>query len=330
MSHQSPIHLSVQRFALLTCLVALLPISIGSLVTTLKAGMAFADWPTSDGQNMLLYPWLKDLGQIDKFVEHGHRLAGMLIGFVSIGLVYVTFRNEKSRRVRFGSVLILMAVIAQGLLGGMRVRMDAQVLAMTHSITGGMFFTLCFLFAWLVRRGHLKQSAEIDNRVSPLSFAAGMLLPVAVLSQYVLGGFFRHLGMMLHEHVAGAIVVSILALGVIFALMRSDLADLRRRGRWLGMALTAQLALGIGSWVTKLGLPALGWVATVNSLAQNVVCTLHTVGGMLLLATASAAAANLWLHARAGRLQSLSVLWGTSALNHLPTQQDHRTTGGVA
>src|SRR6056297_2651005 len=123
MSPDSSIHPSVRRFALLTCLVALLPISIGSLVTTLKAGMAFADWPTSDGQNMLLYPWLKDLGQTDKFVEHGHRLAGMLIGFVSIALVAVTFRKEKSGRVRFGSVVILAAVIAHGLLGGMRVRM---------------------------------------------------------------------------------------------------------------------------------------------------------------------------------------------------------------
>ena len=48
----------VHRFAVATCFVALLPIGIGTLVTTLRAGMAFTDWPTSDGQNMLLYPWL--------------------------------------------------------------------------------------------------------------------------------------------------------------------------------------------------------------------------------------------------------------------------------
>src|SRR5689334_6182088 len=70
------------RLALLMALLALLPISVGAVVTTVEAGMAFADWPGSDGHNMLLYPWLKSSG--DKFLEHGHRLAGMLIGIVSL------------------------------------------------------------------------------------------------------------------------------------------------------------------------------------------------------------------------------------------------------
>ncbi len=68
--------------AVATAATALLPIVVGALVTTLDAGMAFRDWPTSDGQGMLSYPWLHSAG--DKFVEHGHRLAGIMIGCVSI------------------------------------------------------------------------------------------------------------------------------------------------------------------------------------------------------------------------------------------------------
>ena len=303
------INLTVQRFAVLTCVVALLPISIGALVTTLKAGMAFADWPTSDGQNMLLYPWLQDLRHTDRFVEHGHRLAGVLIGLVSIGLVVVTFAKEPRHWVRIGSVIILLAVIGQGLLGGMRVRMNEQLLAMTHSITGGLFFALCFLFAILVRSGGT--SAEgTDRQFTPLTFAAGVLLPLAVLGQYVLGGFFRHLGRMLHEHVAGAVIVSLLAVTVLTVLLRSDLPTFRRRGRWLGSALLIQIGLGMGSWVTKLGFPAFGWVATVNSLAQNIVCSLHTVGGMFLLATAAAAAMELVLRATSGQIEGVADLFG--------------------
>jgi heme a synthase len=313
------INLTVQRFAVLTCIVALLPISIGALVTTLKAGMAFADWPTSDGQNMLLYPWLNDLRHTDKFVEHGHRLAGVLIGLVSIGLVAVTFIKEPRRWVRTGAVVILVAVIAQGLLGGMRVRMDAQVLAMMHSITGGLFFTLCFLFAVQVR-SHGKQQVESDHRFSPITFALGVLLPLVVLAQYVLGGFFRHLGRMLHEHVAGAVIVSVLAIVVLSVLLRSDSPSLRRRGRWLSSALLVQVFLGMGSWVTKLGFPALGWVATVNSPAQNITCSLHTVGGMLLLATASAVAMELISRARTGQIVRIADLFG----HQIPTE------GGLA
>ena len=47
--------------AVVTACLSLLPISVGALVTTLDAGMAFADWPSSDGQNMLLYPWLESI-----------------------------------------------------------------------------------------------------------------------------------------------------------------------------------------------------------------------------------------------------------------------------
>ncbi|MEQ9408039.1 MAG: COX15/CtaA family protein [Fuerstiella sp.] len=308
-SHQ--INLTVQRFAVLTCVVALLPISVGALVTTLKAGMAFADWPTSDGHNMLLYPWLRDLRHTDKFVEHGHRLAGMLIGLVSIALTGVTFAKEKQRWVRGGSVLILVAVIAQGMLGGMRVVMNEQVLAMTHSITGGLFFTLCLLFAVLVRsHGHGQDGR--DSRIQPLSFAVGLVLPLVVFGQYILGGYFRHLGRMLHEHVVGAVLVTLLASMLLTVLLRSELPSIRRRGRWLLAALLLQICLGLGSWVTKLGLPALGWVATVNSPAQNIVCSLHTVGGMCLLATSTVVAAELIRRARAGQLIGLSDVFGKS------------------
>ena len=308
------INLTVQRFAVLTCIVALLPISVGALVTTLKAGMAFADWPTSDGQNMLLYPWLNDLRHTDKFVEHGHRLAGVLIGLVSIGLVVVTFVKETRRWVRAGSIIILLAVIAQGLLGGMRVRMNEQVLAMTHSITGGLFFTLCFLFAFLVRRRPADERSRVDRRFSPVVYAVGVLFPFVVFGQYVLGGFFRHLGRMLHEHLAGAVIVTLLAAVLLFALLRSDLLSFRSRGKWLASALLLQIGLGLGSWVTKLGFPTLGWVASANSPAQNVVCSLHTVGGMFLLATASGAAMELILSARSGQIAQLTGLFSESSL----------------
>lgn len=320
------VNLTVQRFAVLTCIVSLLPISVGALVTTLKAGMAFADWPTSDGHNMLLYPWLRDLRHTDKFVEHGHRLAGMLIGFVAILLVVVTFRKESRRSVRLGAVAILIAVIGQGLLGGMRVRMDEQVLAMTHSITGGLFFTLCFLFALAVRRSTDSSiPQQPDQRLGPATLALTVVLPLAVLCQYILGGFFRHLGQMLHEHIAGAVIVTLLTLSVLSVVIRSNAATLRKRGRWLGLALLVQLGLGLGSWVTKMGFPTFGWVATANSPAQNIVCSLHTVGGMFLLATSSATALEVVLLTRSGLVEGVSDLM--SAGKTLATDQK---SGGFA
>ena len=87
----------VHRVALVTAVVSLLPIALGSLVTTLGAGMAFLDWPSSDGHGMLAYPWWKSSG--DKFVEHGHRLAGVLIGLCSVGLFVVAWIYSVERSV---------------------------------------------------------------------------------------------------------------------------------------------------------------------------------------------------------------------------------------
>src|SRR4029077_1253942 len=88
----------LHRLAVLTACVALLPILVGAVVTTKDAGMAFRDWPSSDGYNMFLYPWLESAGK--KFLEHGHRLAGIVIGLSSMALAVVAFRCEPRAWVR--------------------------------------------------------------------------------------------------------------------------------------------------------------------------------------------------------------------------------------
>ena len=73
----------LHRFAWVTAaLTLMLPVTTGAIVTTLKAGMVFSDWPSSDGYNMLAYPWLTSAR--DQFVEHGHRLSGMTIALLSL------------------------------------------------------------------------------------------------------------------------------------------------------------------------------------------------------------------------------------------------------
>ena len=136
--------------AVITAATALLPIVVGALVTSHKAGMAFPDWPTSDGQGMFAYPWLKSAG--DKFIEHGHRLAGILIGCVSIVFATACFALEPRRWVRWCGVGVLLAVITQGLLGGGRVLADARILAMFHGASAAVVFTFMSSVALVLSR----------------------------------------------------------------------------------------------------------------------------------------------------------------------------------
>ncbi|SMP61679.1 cytochrome c oxidase assembly protein subunit 15 [Neorhodopirellula lusitana] len=139
---------------------------VGGLVTTYDAGMSVPDWPGTYGYNLFLYPlstWL--LGPFDLFIEHGHRLLGALVGFVAIGFLVAAWLTESRGWVKWLAVAVLLAVIGQGVLGGLRVTMSARTLAMVHGCTGPLFFALCVIAACVVGRRW--------SRTSVLS-AAGM------------------------------------------------------------------------------------------------------------------------------------------------------------
>jgi heme a synthase len=272
----------VHVLAVVTALVSLAPIGLGSLVTTLGAGMAFPDWPTSDGQGMLAYPWLQSSG--DKFVEHGHRLAGMLVGLCSIGLCAVAWLGGSSRGVRYAVAAVLAGVIVQGLLGGLRVRLDRQVVAFGHSVFG----CLVFVSLWMVSSATSRNWSHIgrDSNNSKFVWFLAWAYPLMVLVQYVFGGVIRHLGSMVHAHLAGAALVFVLAGFVVISSFCGDLRALRNRAILVGLAVTFQVLLGLGVWVTKFGFAPSGLVAVQHSMPQVVSRTTHTFVGMLVVATA--------------------------------------------
>src|SRR3954471_24073091 len=57
-------------------------VALGAFTTSIGAGMAFADWPLSNG-SVNPHGWLTE---IDKFAEHSHRLSGMMMGLITIAL----------------------------------------------------------------------------------------------------------------------------------------------------------------------------------------------------------------------------------------------------
>lgn len=279
---------------------------MGALVTTLSAGMAFADWPSSDGHNMLLYPWFSDFAKHpDKFVEHGHRLAGMLIGFVSVCLAISSYVFER-RWVKWFTTIILVSVIAQGGLGGARVLLDKQLLAMLHSMTGAAFFGLCVVFRLVCCSNWSVWRVQTDQRMSPLGTALVIVTPAVIFGQYLLGGALRHFHTMMDEHLVGAVLATQFAAVSAGILLRTENGLLRRAGLMIVLSLSIQILLGVGSYLTRFGLPQLGYVAVSGSLSQSIVCSLHTVGGMFLLASSVVAVASLAMLFRAGALAGLS------------------------
>ena len=274
---------------LIAALTLLLPVTTGAIVTTLKAGMVLSDWPSSDGYNMLAYPWLSSAR--DQFVEHGHRLAGMVIGLLSLSLVIATWALDRRRQVRFVAAMIFAAVFTQGMLGGARVRLDKQTLALVHGDFAAFVFSLMAVLILITSNGWDERSRLTSNTISRRVSLAAKFLLGSLLAQYLMGGFLRHLRE--YEDFAWAWMVHPwFALVVLFATVLFALSVRGAQSAYLTKCVTAlvcftvaQSLIGLATWYVKYGIPSWGVVAQQDSLPQVVICSLHKVIGLLTLMT---------------------------------------------
>src|SRR6201996_6275265 len=102
------------RWSVLLACCTLLLVVAGGLVTSRDAGLSVPDWPLSYGK---LMPKME--GGI--LYEHGHRMIATMVGmFTIVSLVWI-FRVERRKWMRMLAIAALLAVIAQGILGGLTV-----------------------------------------------------------------------------------------------------------------------------------------------------------------------------------------------------------------
>src|SRR5687768_2266488 len=124
------------RFAVATVAATLALIFIGGLVTSTGSGLAVPDWPLSYG--MLMPPMVGGV-----FYEHGHRMAATFVGFLTTILAVWTSRSEPRAGVRRLAWAALLAVIAQGLLGGLTVKfLLPRPVSVTHACLAQAFFCM--------------------------------------------------------------------------------------------------------------------------------------------------------------------------------------------
>ncbi|MSP41568.1 MAG: hypothetical protein EXR70_24040 [Deltaproteobacteria bacterium] len=251
---------------------------IGGLVTSLGAGLAVPDWPTTFGYNMFLYPWSKMIGGI--FYEHSHRLVASTVGLLTIALTLSFWFQEKRQWLRWLGVVALALVILQGVLGGLRVVLVQQTLAMIHACLAQAFFALTVSLA-------LFTSAEWRTAPGRAIGDGGRLKRLAMITtgliylQIIFGALLRHSGTRLDAHLILAALVAIHVALLLLRLSRShrDRPGLLRPGYILAALLLVQLLLGGLSYLTK-------FTAMLPGLNGAVVLltTTHLITGALMLA----------------------------------------------
>src|ERR1700730_17708847 len=106
-------------YAVLVASSILVLICSGGLVTSHGAGMAVPNLPNSFRYHMFLFPPFRWVGGV--FFEHTHRLIASGVGLLTIALFVLTLAVENRFWVKWLAGIALLAVIIQGILGGLRV-----------------------------------------------------------------------------------------------------------------------------------------------------------------------------------------------------------------
>jgi cytochrome c oxidase assembly protein subunit 15 len=230
------------RLALTTVVATLVLILFGGLVTNTGAALAVPDWPTTFGYNMFLYPWSQMVGGV--FYEHSHRLLGSLVGFLTLALAAALWRE--GGRLRVLGLMMVVVVITQGILGGMRVLLLKETLAIVHGCLAQAFFGLAVAVALLTSRSQRLPVQGFDPTLRMLTLVAVGV----VYFQVVLGALITHAGWIV-PHLAGAAAVFVFVPMVTARLRRTPDAIASPAASALVALLGLQLLLGVGSFLAR-------------------------------------------------------------------------------
>jgi len=282
---------ALHRFAKLTAFCALLLVAAGGLVTSTGSALSVPDWPLSFGQ---VFPRME--GGV--FYEHGHRMVATCVGLLVTILTIWLWRREPRRWVRWLGAAGFLAVVAQGILGGVTVLMRLPLaVSVAHACLAQIFFCLAVALSLVTSREWTQEAParRVDAR-SPGLRSLATVTTSFVLLQLVLGALVRHTGsglaipdfplafgrlippflsgqvLIAYCHRLGAVVVSFYVLWTALRILtrHRDQPALVRPALALAGLLAVQIALG--------GLTVIQELAVFPATA-------HVVTGALLLAT---------------------------------------------
>ncbi|HEY8225413.1 MAG TPA: COX15/CtaA family protein [Pyrinomonadaceae bacterium] len=256
---RSSMNKGLYRFCLLVAFATFLLIVAGALVTSHDAGLATSDWPLSNGQ---FFP--KMVGNL--FWEHGHRMVATVVGLLTIVLTIYLFKSERRRWVRRLGIVALLAVISQGLLGGLTVKLMLPLtVSAAHATLAQLFFCTTVSLAVFTSSSWKKDRATVEEGHGlPVRYLC-LATATAVFLQLIIGAVLRHSATwdkplptdLLLTHFGGAVVVTVL-LGTTAAIILRRYSGQRFLTRPAAVALAllgVQLLLGLTAYVTRQASP---------------------------------------------------------------------------
>jgi heme a synthase len=268
---------SLHKYAVFTAFCTFLLLIAGALVTSNDAGLSVPTWPLAWGTvtppmvGGIVYEW-------------SHRVIAATIGLLTIILAVWLWMSEKRPWMRWMGIAALGGVIAQGILGGMTVRMfQPPPVSAAHATLAQLFFSTVVAIAFFTGSWWQSDIAELEDEGNPPVRSLTVWTVAAVFLQLILGAAFRHKGFGIFPHLIGAVIVTILVFKTAGALKRrfAGTPPLRKCARVLHILIGVQLLLGAGAWWSRIYSAHFPQPIPV----MVILTVVHTVTGALLLAT---------------------------------------------
>ena len=249
----------LNRFAILVACATFFLIIAGALVTSNDAGLATSDWPLSNGQFLP-----RMVGNL--FWEHGHRMVATTVGLLTIALAVYVRLKEKREWIWKLALFALIAVIAQGLLGALTVKLLLPLPVSTaHATLAQLFFCTTVSLAVFTSRSWIEARPVYEEKGTlPLRYLCTAAL-VTIFLQLILGATLRHSATwdqhlpteLILAHIGGAVAVTLTLGSAAFTTLRryKDEPFLTRPALVAILLLVVQLGLGIGAYLTRLASP---------------------------------------------------------------------------
>src|SRR5471030_509731 len=165
--------------------------------------MSVRDWPTSYGYNMFLFPIAKWWHAGNIFYEHSHRLFASVVGFLTTILAAWLWLKDPRKCMKWLGIIAFFLVVAQGVLGGLRVTMHMNSLGIFHGVVAQSFFVLTCAIALFTSRFWQNSVAAVrDRRSGENATLTGrrykslrshvLFVTILIFLQLVLGATMRH------------------------------------------------------------------------------------------------------------------------------------------
>lgn len=277
-----------RTFSIVAFLFATALLGWGAFVTSIDAGLAVPDWPTSFDSFDPFNPWPNWWEVTPILAEHGHRLLGALVGLFMVVLAFWTWKTDSRGWMRRLAVGALILVIFQGILGGLRVVWVSLDLAVVHAAVAQIFYALLACLILFV--SPLWQRTVDRGFYEPVRSLRPVVIRAvaAVYIQIILGALLRHPGVGIDPLLAGlhlgfAFVASaaVFHMWIIIRTRYEEELDLRTVSFWSLRLLIVQVSLGLFAYFVLLD--ERGVVRPSN--VQVVVNSAHLIVGALLFAS---------------------------------------------